>query len=214
MPRTNWFKRGEDLYRDHRRSDAGLYDLLLHPRDRAYSVEEIFAWLSDGHGLHLEFTDVQRGRSSYLPHFHLGAKPPRVLRRIREMPLRQQFAISELLTGALQTHSFFATRSPTCTAPYGDSAYMPFFFHEPLSGPQLAQMFAAVRSGPAVIDHVHTGLSITVDPGRYGASVVRRVDGRATFGEIFDAVRAEAGDGTSLTDARLFEDFRKNVVEK
>jgi SAM-dependent methyltransferase len=209
LPRTNWFKRGEDLYQDHRGSDAGLYDLLLHPRDRAYSVEEIFAWLSDGHGLHLEFTDVQRGRSSYLPHFQLGPKPPRVLRRIRELTLRQQFAIAELLTGKLQTHSFFATRSPECTAPYGDPAYVPFFFHEPVNGAQLAQMFAAVRGGTAVIDHVHTGLSIPVNPGRYGAAVVRRIDGRSSFGEIFDAVRAETGDATPPTDARLFEDFRE-----
>lgn len=61
-PPTNWFRRGADLYADHRAGDAGLYDLLLHPRDRAYTVEEIFAWMGDRHGLHLEFTDVQRGR--------------------------------------------------------------------------------------------------------------------------------------------------------
>jgi hypothetical protein len=78
-----------------------------------------------------------------------------------------------------------------------------------VNGAQLAQMFAAVRGGPAIIDHVHTGLSIAVNPGRYGASIVRRIDGRATFGEIFDAVRAEAADSTPPTDARLFEDFRE-----
>jgi SAM-dependent methyltransferase len=209
LPPTNWFKRSEDLYIDHRVSDSGLFDLLLHPRDRAYSVEEIFAWLCDGHGLHLEFTDVQRGRSAYLPHFQLGPNPPRILRRIREMPLRRQFAISELLTGTLQTHSFFATRSADCTAPYGDAAYVPFFFHEPLSGRQLAQMFAAGRGRPVVMDHVHTGLSVTVNPGRYGPLVLQRIDGRASFGEIFSEVRTESGAGASLSDARLFEDFRE-----
>lgn len=207
LPPTNWFKRGEDLYNDHRVSDAGLVDLLLHPRDRAYSVEELFAWLCDAHGLHLELTDVQRGRAAYLPHLQLGPNPPRSLRRIREMPLRRQFAIAELLTGTLQTHSFFATRSPDCTAPYGDPEYVPFFFHEPLNGPQVAQMLAANRGQPVILDHAHTRLSLTVNPGRYGAPVVRRIDGSATFGKIFGEVRAEAG--ASPTDAELFEDFRE-----
>ena len=62
LPPSNWFKRGEaDLYHDHKDlGDAGLYDLLLHAQDRAYTIEEIFAWCSDRHGLHLELTDVGR----------------------------------------------------------------------------------------------------------------------------------------------------------
>ena len=38
LPAGNWFKRGENLYHDHLAGDAGIYDLLLHSQDRAYSI--------------------------------------------------------------------------------------------------------------------------------------------------------------------------------
>src|SRR5215831_13916479 len=63
LPRGNWFKRGEELYSDHQRGDAGTYDLLLHSRDRAYTVGELYDWIEDGNGLHMTLTDVQRGRA-------------------------------------------------------------------------------------------------------------------------------------------------------
>ncbi|MEO1249520.1 MAG: class I SAM-dependent methyltransferase, partial [Pseudomonadota bacterium] len=46
LPPTNWFARNGGLA-DHRNSDAGLYDLLLHSQDRAYSVRE-FSELLEG----------------------------------------------------------------------------------------------------------------------------------------------------------------------
>lgn len=207
-PRTNWFARAQDLYSDHRRGDAGLADLLLHPQDRAYSVEEIFAWLADGHGLHLEFTDVQRGRSAYLPHLRMGPKPPRWIERVRAAPLRRQFAIAELLLGDLQTHSFFATRRPAVAA-YGDAEMIPFFFHEPVTGPELARQYASGRGQPVVLNHAHTGIEVTVSPGRHGPAILERMDGRSSFGRIFESVRAKGGHvGAPPTDAELFEDFR------
>jgi SAM-dependent methyltransferase len=207
-PRTNWFARAQDLYSDHRRGDAGLADLLLHPQDRAYTVEEVFAWLADGHGLHLEFTDVQRGKSAYLPHLRMGPKPPRWIERIRAAPLRRQHAIAELLLGDVQTHSLFATRRPA-VATYGDPDMIPFFFHEPLTGPEVARFLATGKGQPVVLAHVHTGLEITVAPGRHGPAILERIDGRASFGRIFEAVRALGGHiGTPPTDAQLFEDFR------
>ena len=207
-PRTNWFRRGEELFSDHRENDAGLFDLLLHPRDRGYTVEELFAWLADGHGLHLEFSDVQRGRSAYLPHLQWGPRPPALVEKVRRLPPRRQYAIAELLTGTIQTHSFYATRGARA-APYGDATYAPFFFHEPITGPELAQFLAQGRGQPVTLDHVHSGISAAVNPGRYRQAILRHIDGSATWHEIFERVRAhpEHG-GLPPTDAELFEDFR------
>ncbi|MGE0358772.1 MAG: class I SAM-dependent methyltransferase [Burkholderiales bacterium] len=209
-PRTNWFRRGEDLYHDHRNGDAGLTDLLLHPRDRAYTVEELFAWLADGHGLHLAFTDVQCGRSSYLPHLQMGPQPPRVLARIRAMPPRRQYAIAELLNGRIQTHSLYATREPAA-APYGDPDFVPFCFHEPVTGAELAETFAKSRGEPFTLEHRWSGIAVTVRPGRATPSILRKIDGRRSFGEIFALVRKEAAFRDSPPDdVALFEDFRES----
>lgn len=209
VPPANWFKRGEDLYNDHRTSDAGLADLLLHPCDRAYTVSELHEWLTDRRGLSLAFTDVQRGRSSYLPRLVAGPHPPRVLARIETLPERRQQAIAELWTGRLQTHSFFATRRPA-VAPYGDADFVPFLFHEPVTGPELAKIFARSRGQPFVLDHQWTGVSVRVTPGPHVPAILERIDGTRTFGEIFAQVRELPAFRKAPTDdAALFAEFRE-----
>ena len=209
VPASNWFKRGEDLYTDHRTSDAGLADLLLHPVDRAYTVGELYEWLAGRHGLSIAFTDVQRGRSSYLPRLNAGPHPPRVMARIAAMPERTQHEIAELWSGRIQTHSFFATRKPA-VAPYGDGDCVPYLFHEPVTGPDLAKIFARSRGQPFVLDHQWSGVSVRVTPGPHVPAILERIDGRRTFGEIFSAVREiPAFRAAPPDDAALFAEFRE-----
>lgn len=210
LPSTNWFKRGEALYGDHRNGDAGIYDLLLHSQDRAYTVGELHDWIVDQHGLNIELTDVERGRSSYLPHLLMGTNPPKVLAAIRAMPLRKQYEIAELFHGRVQMHSFYVTRSAACKAVYGDPACIPFLFHEPVSGPELAEVFARSGGRPFVLDHAHTGVSITINPGRFGPAILRHIDGQNSFRKIFTLVRREPAFRTlAPKDDMLFADFRE-----
>ena len=208
LPRSNWFKRGEDLYNDHRVGDAGVYDLLLHSRDRAYSVAELYEWLEDRHGLNIELTDVQTGRAAYLPHMVFGPKPPPVMKQVRKLAPRRQHEVAELFTGRIQTHSLFVNRKPN-RAPYGDASFIPFFFHEPMTGANVARVFAAGRGRPVVLDHAHTGISVEVNPGRYGPDILRHIDGETSFAAIFERVRKQHGaDAAALPDVSLFDDFR------
>ncbi len=211
LPPGNWFKRGEELHHDHKMGDAGIFDLLLHSQDRSYSVGELFDWLGDapgGHGLHLAFSDVQRGRSPYLPHMVLGGKPPAMAAALRQRPLRQQYEMAELMIGNIITHSLYLTKSAARTAPYGDAAYIPFFYHEPLTGEAAAQVFGNSRGQPFLLKHQHSGVSVMVNPGKYGAKILRLVDGQKSFGEIFDAFRTDwHGQAAAPDNAALFADF-------
>lgn len=217
LPPSNWFKRSEDLHHDHQAGDAGIYDLLLHSQDRSYSVGELFDWLghdaagTGGHGLHLEFTDVQRGRSPYLPHMVLGSQPPAMAGELRKMPRRRQYEMAELMIGNIITHSLYVTRDASCTAPYGNAEYVPFFFHEPLTGDVAAQVFSSNRGQPFLLRHQHSGVSVRVNPGRYGPQLLRLIDGQRTFGEIFDQFRADWRGQTAAPDnAALFADFSES----
>lgn len=211
LPAGNWFRRSEDLHQDHHTSDAGLYDLLLHSQDRAYSVGELFDWLGDGpagHGLHLAFSDVQRGRAPYLPRMVLGSKPPAMAQALAALPRRQQYEMAELMIGSIITHSLYVTRSAASTAPYGDAQYIPFFFHEPLTGELAAQVFASNRGQPFVLNHRHSGMAFKVNPGRYGPQILRLIDGQKSFAEIFDQFRASwKGQAEAPDNAALFADF-------
>lgn len=217
LPSSNWFKRSEDLHHDHKAGDAGIYDLLLHSQDRSYSVGELFDWLghdaagTGGHGLHLEFTDVQRGRSPYLPHMVLGSQPPAMAGELRKMPRRRQYEMAELMIGNIITHSLYVTRDAGCTAPYGHAEYVPFFFHEPLTGDVAAQVFSSNRGQPFLLRHQHSGVSVMVNPGRYGPQILRLIDGQRTFGEIFEQFRADwRGQAAAPDNATLFADFSES----
>ncbi|APW36491.1 methyltransferase type 12 [Rhodoferax koreense] len=214
LPPGNWFARGGELHHDHKMGDAGIYDLLLHSQDRAYSVGELFDWLGEGpggHGFHLAFSDVQRGRSPYLPHMVLGARPPAVLAELRQRPLRQQYEMAELLGGNIITHSLYLTRSAACTAVYGDAEMVPFYFHEPLTGPVVEKVFGASRGQPFRLNHQHSGVSMMVNPGRYGAKLLGLIDGQRSFGEIFDLFRAGwHGQAAAPDNAALFADLAES----
>jgi SAM-dependent methyltransferase len=218
LPATNWFKRSEELHHDHKMGDAGIYDLLLHSQDRSYSVGELFDWLGDetegaknGHGMHLEFTDVQRGLSPYLPHMVLGSKPPAIAAALRKLPRRKQYEMAELMAGTLITHSLYVTQGKTCKAPYGDAEYVPFFYHEPLTGELAAQVFGSNRGQPFMLRHQHSGIAVMVNPGKYGAKILSLVDGRRSFGDIFDQFRAAwQGKAAAPDNATLFADFAES----
>jgi 2-polyprenyl-3-methyl-5-hydroxy-6-metoxy-1,4-benzoquinol methylase len=218
LPATNWFLRSEDLHHDHKAGDAGIYDLLLHSQDRSYSVGELFDWLGgeadgarSGHGMHLEFTDVQRGRTPYLPHMVLGAKPPPMTAALRKLPRRKQYEMAELMSGSIITHSLYVTRNAACTAPYGDTAYVPFFYHEPLTGEIAAQVFGSNKGQPFMLRHQHSGVAVMVNPGKYGAKILALIDGKKTFGEIFEQFRAAwQGKAAAPDNAVLFADFAES----
>ncbi len=213
LPPFNGFKLSEALHHDHKiMGDAGVYDLLLHSQDRSYSVGELFDWLGDGkpegHGMHLAFTDVQRGRSPYLPRMVLGSKPPAMAANLTALPRRRQYEIAELLIGSIITHSLYVMHSADCTAPYGDADCVPFFFHEPLTGEVAAQVFGSQGGQPFMLNHQHLGMAFKVNPGRYGSQILRLIDGEKSFADIFDAFRAAwKGQAAAPGNATLFADF-------
>jgi SAM-dependent methyltransferase len=216
LPPSNWFVRSQDLHHDQNMGDAGIYDLLLHSQDRAYTVGELFDWLGHntgngplgGHRMHLSFSDVQRGRAPYLPHMVLGSKPPAIAAQLRKLPLRQQYEMAELMVGNIITHSLYATRSADCTAPYGDAQYIPFFYHEPLTGADAARVFDTNHGKPFMLHHQHSGVSVMVNPGRYGAKILALIDGKKSFADLFSSFRADwKGQAAAPDDATLFADF-------
>lgn len=220
LPPSSWFKRGEDLYADSRKADADVYDMFLHSQDRAYTVEQIFAWLADEHGFHISLSDIHRGRMPYLPAMTLPAGAALLRARLPAMSARQQYAMSELIIGDLLRHTFYLTHSAAAIAPYGEAAMVPFFFHEPLTGPMLEPVFTAKNKGPITLHHAFLGLTTQVDAGTYSAKILRHIDGVRTFQQIFDLVRQELAWRHAPPDnARLFADFRPsydalNAIER
>lgn len=98
LPPTNWLTRNSHVG-DHRNiGDAGVYDLLLHRRDRAYTVDEIFALAADA-GLRITgFIEPAR----YDPLNYLADAGLR--KKAAALAWPAQCAAAELIAGNMKVH--------------------------------------------------------------------------------------------------------------
>lgn len=108
LPETNWLRRNPFL-NDHLPDRPGeevaaakLFDLLLHPRDRAYTVPELLELLA-GAGLEaVEFIAPLQ----YRPELYLRDEGLR--QRAAALPQAEAWALAENLAGNLSTHVVYA----------------------------------------------------------------------------------------------------------
>jgi SAM-dependent methyltransferase len=91
--------------RDAANADA-IADALLNPRDRSYSVPQVFDFL-EANGLRFERWYWQ---APYLPQCGAIAATPHAA-RLSDLPAREQFAALELWRGTMSAHSLVAQRS-------------------------------------------------------------------------------------------------------
>jgi SAM-dependent methyltransferase len=104
LPKTNWFPRN-GLLGDHRGSDAGLYDLLLHSRDRPYTVGDLAGALERAGLAPVSFLEPGRyDPQRYLPR---GAE---IVGRVKSLEPLEKAALAEQLAGNMKTHVVYAAR--------------------------------------------------------------------------------------------------------
>ncbi len=193
LPKSNWWKRSEDLIPNALEDDVGFFDTFLHPQDRAYTVPELYDWIAAKAGLHMQFSDVGFGQSSYVPERHLRNQTRALKESVAALQGRERQAFAELACGRILTHSFYATRRPAAevTAQPSQLENVPFMFLDPVSGAELAPYFERKPGERVVIDHSHTGVSLEFQAGRYGKYLLQHLDGTRTLREIFDKVKNE-----------------------
>ena len=178
LPATNCFKLNPALRKE--RDDAELFDLLLHARDRAYTVPEIGALL-ESCGLRLvSFIDP----ASYDPAFYL--KDELLLRRAAALDAIAQAAVAERLAGNLPRHVFYVTRRAhdrqPITLEQAGLDGVPVL--RDLDGPQLAGQLAKDRR----ITGTKDGLERTITLPPLGPALLRLIDGRRSLREIHAAL--------------------------
>ncbi len=199
LPATNWLRRNPFLG-DHKRSDAELVDLLLHARDRAFSVPEVAA-LSEAAGLRVvAFVEPAR----YEPASYL--KDPVLLKRLSALDRMQRAAFAENLAGNMKTHVFYVVKASNgadtlARAHSAEAIPVP----RELAGPDLARAVG----GDLAMRFELGGLSLRFAVPRLAPAILSRIDGEASLGEIHAALQALDGGldwaGFKAQFDRLFE---------
>ena len=176
MPETAWLKRNPWITDHEKGGDAGLYDLLLNPRDVAFTVPAFNALIAAA-GLRIVclVEPLRYDPLSYL-------SDPKLRPRIEAMDMMQRAALAEAITGNMGVHIAYCVRAdaPVISAPWDDPTAIPCL--RELDGAKLAA--GIPRDG--VLRVTFDGLTVPVPLPRLAGAILSRIDGKRSIGEIGD----------------------------
>jgi SAM-dependent methyltransferase len=135
LPHSNWLIKNQALKFTERLNDAEIVDRFLHTCDQAYRVPGCIGLMAAA-GLRItEFVPSL----FYQPETFIF--DPAVLERVKAMDRLDQYAFTELASGLISTHSFFAIREDDAPCPpltLDDPSAVPDLL--PMSGDNLANV--------------------------------------------------------------------------
>ncbi len=174
LPETQWLRRNH-IFDDHiNGGDAGLYDLLLNPRDRAYTVPE-FSDLLRAAGLRVTCW-VEPLRYDPVPML----PDPRLRARLDAMEPTQRAALAEALAGNMAVHIVYCVRAddpPHQPDPAAETA-VPVF--REVNGEALARGIRPDGTLPVILD----GLRVAVALPPLATAILPLIDGQRSVGQI------------------------------
>ena len=183
MPATNWLRANPNFTDITQGGDAGLYDLLLNPRDRAFTVTA-FARLLDDAGLKIAclVEPMRYDPAILLPDARLRS-------RIAELDLLGRAALAEALSGNMPTHIAYCVRKDTAVPDrdYRDEQAVPVPRETPM-----ADFAARIRNG--VLTAQFDALTVPVPMPVLAQAILRRIDGERSVAAIAEPFPARAFD--------------------
>ena len=184
LPETAWLRRNT-YFGDHLEGgDAGLYDLLLNPRDRAYAVPDLHALLA-GAGLRVTcwMEPLRYDPAAYLP-------DPKLRARLAQLSPVERAAAAEGLCGNMSTHVVYCVREAEAPARPDPMRLESVPVAREMPAEELAR---AIRPDGTLV-MVFDGIRVPVPLPPQTAAILRLVDGTRSVGEIGAAMAAR---GTS-----------------
>jgi hypothetical protein len=174
LPETAWLRRNGFLDDHVNGGDAGLYDVLLNPRDRAFTVRELHALLA-AEGLEVACW-VEPTRYDPIPLL----PDPRLRARVEPLDPIDRAALAEALVGNISAHIVYCVRrnEPVDRADFMAPDVVPVL--RELVGADLADGIRPDGTLTMVFDGLHRQLALPPQ----APAILRLVDGRRSVGEI------------------------------
>lgn len=189
LPETAWLRRNGFLDDHVNGGDAGLYDLLLNPRDRAFSVRDLHALLAR-EGMEVSCW-VEPARYDPIPLL----PDPRLRTRIEVMQPLDRAALAEALAGNVSAHIVYCVRAAEMTPRADFTAPDAVPVTREIPGAEIANNIQPDGTISVLFD----GLRLPLALPPLAPAILRLVDGRRSVAEIAASL-AERG-----TSAEAFE---------
>jgi SAM-dependent methyltransferase len=198
LPATAWL-RANRFVEDHvNGGDPGLYDLLLNPRDRAFTVPQLVALLN-GAGLRVAcwVEPMRYDPTVWLP-------DPKLRARAEALDPTARAALAEALTGNISAHIVYCVRAD---AP-GDAADPSRQRADPMAPDTVpigrevtGEQLAGFIQPDGTISMGFDGLRAPIPLPPMAAAILRLVDGHRTVAEIGAALAARGSNPDAFLPA-------------
>ena len=198
LPESNWLRANRNFADHLTGGDAGMFDLLLNPRDRAFDIRALYALL---HGAGLAVTALMEPMrydpATYLP-------DPKLRARAAALDPVARAALAEALTANMSTHVAYCVREADRAAPADamDDAAVPVARDMP------ATEVARAIQPDGTLGFLFDGLRVPVAVPPLAAAILRQIDDSRSVGEIA-AVLAERGTSRATFDRAWQETWGK-----
>ncbi len=180
LPQTNWLARNEFVV-DHKNNDAGLYDLLLHSRDRPYFANELRESLNEA-GLELvAFPETAR----YMPETYL--RDADLQSRAKKLDEWDRAALAERLAGNIKLHNVYVAKTGRKRQIAGPTSPQAVPVLPGATGRQVAG--AVAKQGRLKV--TRDGLRIEREISKQAAPLIAGIDGKRSLGQIAEGARAD-----------------------
>jgi SAM-dependent methyltransferase len=183
LPETAWLRKNpwitDHLPLPQGGGDPGLYDLLLNPRDVAFTVPQLVE-LVEGAGMRIAclVEPLRYDPDPLLP-------DPKLRARTAGMSMIERAALAESLAGNMGVHIVYLRRAedPEVKADWEDPSAVPVLRSH--DGPTVAK---GVRGGSLPVSF--DGIRVVLPMPPLAAAILSRVDGKRSFAEIAREVEA------------------------
>jgi len=183
------------------RDRASLADALLHPRDRAYSVPQLFDLIENAG---LTFARWVR-QAPYEIHCGVIAKIPQA-NPMAHLSLPEQYAAVELFRGTMARHSVVAYRSDSASPQRIGFAGDAWLNYVPIRMPDTICVEERLPPGATAVlinqTHTYTDLFLPIEPPE--KRFFDAIDGKRSIGEIVERTLSTSNPTAKLDTTRAF----------
>jgi ubiquinone/menaquinone biosynthesis C-methylase UbiE len=183
---ANHFIHHNDLIKIEEKAfgDSGLYDVLLHSQDVAYTVPQLYDWVGEADLHILRLYDDERKNLCYKPKHYI--RDAELAKHTEDLPEKEQQALAEILNGNLYKHIFYVgKKSPDAhIASIENENLVPFIPSDDKNAHlSIAQnMQSRIKERILVMDQ--KGLKTFLPATPESVEVMKCIDGVNTIAEI------------------------------
>ncbi len=201
LPPTNWFIQSPPAFLQEIRSDAGIYDLLLHAEDRAYSIPELYDFLETAglNLLHLFHDGYPEAGNLYDPATYL--QDAKLREKVSTFSQRDQHTLAELLHGKIYKHTFYAAKHVPKPPSLENIEVIPLFGFDVHDGAEnISDLILKPQEGEGHLILTHPGTKVTATLKKTAnlAALFMQIDGCRPLREILRRVAGDTGADLAL----------------